>query len=304
MAIVFSYRSGDANSFDARYAGGRKTGTALGVGVTNAVDAGAIGGRSAQYTTPANWQEIVWDASANTPNNRTISVVMRYAPNYNGAPTGRRAIWSIHNSGSTAPGTLQLYHEVTTGALTIHSVNESGGTAINFASFGNWTTNVSGTWYDIVFTWDGTTSANAIKLYIDSVAFGSSLTASLALTSSWTNMFRRSMTVGVTALATASSGKLNELVILDSVIDPTANVALESGNGLLNGASRTSLMSDVAGSTLTSFEGINSTDPGIANVKTSTNYIINGSSLTGSYSAVGGIQHAIVGLGNNKLMGG
>lgn len=289
MAIVFSYRSGDANSFDARYAGGRKAGLTFGTGVSNAVDAGAIGGRSVQYTSPANWQAVEWSAEANTPNNRSISVVMRYAPNYNGAPAGRRALWGIQASGGTsAPNLLQLYHDLTTGALVIHSINELGTTAINFSSFGNWTTNVSGTWYDIVFTWDGTTSANAVKLYIDGVAFGSTLTASAALTASWTNMYRKVISVGVTATGTASSGKLNELVILDSVIDPTANVNLESGAGLLNGASRTSLMSDIAGATLTSFEGANSTNPGIGNVTNGTSYVINGVSYTGTLVSSGG----------------
>lgn len=288
MALVYSYRSGDAAGYDARYSGGRKSGTALGTGVTNAVDAGAIGGRSVQFTTPTNWQEIVWDASANTPNNRTFSLLMRYAPNYSGAPAGRRALWAITSGGGTsAPGLLQMYHDLTSGALVIHSINELGSTAINFGSFGNWTTNVSGTWYDIVVTWDGTTTASAVKCYIDGVSFGS-LTAAAALSASWTNLYRRALMVGLTPTATASSGKLNELVIWDSVIDPTANVDLESGVGLLNGASRTSLVSDVAGATLTSFEGINSTDPGIANVKTGTGYIINGISYTGTYAASGG----------------
>lgn len=289
MAVVFSYRSDDS-SFNARYSSGGKSGQVVAT-VTNAVDATAIGGRSVVFQTPASFQLLHWNAASNTPNSRSISVVMRYSPNYNGAPAGRRALWAISTgAGTTQPGILQMYHEVTTGALTIHATNEAGASSINFASFGNWTTGVSGDWYDFVFTWDGTTTANAVKFYIDAASFGT-VTAGSALTSSWNNKYRRSILIGGGPTATASSGKLNELWIDDSILDPTSNVSLESGAGLLNGASRTSFMSDVAGSTLTSFDALNSTDPTEAKVESGTTYYINGVLKTGSLSASGGGGH-------------
>lgn len=284
MAIVFAYRS-DQNSFDARYATGKKAGTVVNT-VTNAVDATAIGGRAVVFQTPGSWQLLSWDAALNTPNTRIMSILVRYLPNYTGSPAARRAIIGISSgSGATGPALFQLYHE-TTGQLVLHATNESATASINFVNMGAFSP-TSGTWYDIVIAWDGTTSANAAKVYLDASLLGQT-TAGSAKTASWTNLYYESITVGLTPTATAASGKLNELVIFDTVIDGTASQNLESGTGTLNGASRTAFISDVAGATLTSFEGANSTDPGIANVKTGTSYIINGSSLTGTYAVSGG----------------
>ena len=64
--------------------------------------------------------------------------------------------------------------------------------------------------------------------------------------------------------------KMNEFVLWNEVIDPT------SGGLDLKGETRTSFV------TSTDFDGLNSTDPGIANVLTTASYIINGSAKTGT----------------------
>lgn len=68
--------------------------------------------------------------------------------------------------------------------------------------------------------------------------------------------------------------KLNEFVIWDTIIDPTS-VACGGSNVSLNGSSRANFVD------VTAFTG-DSTDPGIANVRSGTSYIINGSSLSGT----------------------
>lgn len=290
MALIFSWRAGD-NSLDARYSSYGKTGYGYAVGaISVAADAGAIGGKSVDLTNTAAFRSISWDGK-NFANGRAFSFNLRIKPNYSGAPAANRAYVQVSAGRATTAGLLvEIRHVVTTGNLVIFVSTDAGVAAVNAVSAGAWSP-TSGTWYDIGFAWDGTTTASSLKVYVDSALLGS-ITPTAALSSSLTRDSWKIISVGMNAAASSPASTVEEFSAWDSVVDFTSNVALESGNGLLNGASRTSYVSDVAGATLTSFDGLNSTDPGIANVKSGTSYFINGTSYTGTYAASGGGSHS------------
>jgi hypothetical protein len=235
MAIVFAVRG---NSTDARYSNGGKTPTKHnGAGVVAAPGSTLSG---SYIDCMGTVKCLVYNGAKNTPNGRAISVLTRFSPPYTGAPISTRALWQIDAGAGNAAANIRLSHVVTTGAIQIDGKNEAIATTFTTTSFGNWTGAVNGTYTDMVFTWDGTTTANAAKLYINGTLLGS-LTAAAAMSASMTNEFYRSINIALTTNVLTSSMRLDEFVIWDTVIDPTA-VDLVSGVGSLNGASRTSLV--------------------------------------------------------------
>jgi hypothetical protein len=282
VAIVFAVRG---DSLDARYSSGGKTGTRTSstLVVPNTATTGALGGVAIDFNTVASSKAATWNASSNTPNGRAISANHGYVPQYSGAPSSRRAIINLSaNSGRL--GEIELTHETTTGNINVTAINAAGTVCINAASAGAFSP-TSGTRYDISFAWDGTTTANSFKVYVDAALLGS-LTPGTAFEAGWTNTYFKEIILGVSRASSAALHRTDELVVWDTVIDFTANVALESGNGLLNGASRSSYVS------VSAFDGLNSTDPGIANVASGTSYYINGTSYTGTMTASGGSTHS------------
>ena len=230
-------------------------------------------------------------------------MLVRWKPNYTGTPAANRGIWGLESGYGTSGGqAINIYHAATSGNI-IAFVRSETANIINSVSIKNAWSPTSGTWYDLVITWDGTNTANAFKFYLDA-ALETSTTATGSWSASTTNEYFKGIAIGGNSSTIINAGYFNECVVWDTVIDPTVNQNLESGAGLLNGASRTSFVSDVAGATLTSFDGLNSTNPGVGNVKTGTSYYINGTSYTGTYTATSGSQINAVGLGNVKILGG
>jgi hypothetical protein len=272
MGIVFAVRG---DSFAARYSTGGKTGINFSGGYSVAADAGALSGSTILAAANNNAKILSWPARRNTPNGRSISVLVRLKTGYAGAPASSRPLFPILYSACARFMKIAVTHTVTSGNVTCVTSNESAGGGVN-GSAGAWSPASGSTFYDVVYTWDGTTTANAFKVYIDGVSLGN-LTASAAFSASITNEWFQAIELGdgfqgIYQNATA----YDEIVIWDTVIDPTS-VALVSGTGSLNGASRTSLV-DVASS-----DGSSYTDPGVANVKTGTAYTYAGASQTGTY---------------------
>jgi hypothetical protein len=278
MSIIHAVRS-DNSSFNARYSWGGKTpgqilqASAVGPALYES-DAGAIGGnrinmdRSAAIARNMYWNSMLIQPQSTS---RAISVLARVKLGANGVALG---IWTRDgNLMNWGANRLTLWVNASN-QWQCFAANENGQTAINSVTFG--TQNVGTTNYvDVLFTWDGTTTANAVKLYIDGVLLGSA-TATAALNSTFDWRVCGMLGMGGNSSANNCRMHWNEFVVLDTAIaDPTA-VALTSGTGSLNGVSRTAFM-DVA-----SFDGLSSTDPGIANVRNATAYVINGVDKTGS----------------------
>lgn len=205
-------------------------------------DAGYLSGSYHDYSDTAVTKGVNYSGLGNTANSRSFSILFRFAPTYTGAPTATRVFYTMTGGAGNQGIFFELRHTLTTGTIVLTIKNELNQNSFSAASFGAWTTNTSGTIYDMLFRWDGTTTANAAKLYIDNSLQGQ-LTASNALTSSWNNTYFKSISLGMGSNSTVvvSAHKLDEFCIWDGIIDPAA-VDLVSGSGALNGASRTSLV--------------------------------------------------------------
>lgn len=267
MAVLFAVRG---SAYNARYSTGYNYGTPFNSGQIS-ISAGDITS-IIDLSNTAVVKYVSWSGVKNMPNARTHSVLVRFAPTYTGAPAATRAILEI-NSGASASGAfIIISHATATGNLTVTARNQAGASAYS-TSFGAWSP-TSGTYYDLVWQWDGTTTANAGKVYIDNSLLGQA-TASVALDTNWDNTYWKSIAVGAASGLTTSALKLSELVVFDSLIS-AGNVTLTSGSGTLSGASRTAFVDAAA------FDGSSNTDPGIANVRLSTGYTIAGAALTGT----------------------
>jgi hypothetical protein len=270
MAIVFAVRGTSKN---ARYSNGGATGVDQNSEWTVTTDATSLCGSSLVAGANNNRKAIVWPARFNTPNSRNISILLRQRPAYSNAPTASRPALPGLYVGNGRLGRFEFTHALTTGNINLLLINNAGSNSLN-AAIGNWLP-TSGTAYDLVFTWDGTTNTNAIKFYIDGVLLGQA-TASAAMAAAWGNTSWSEISLGDTVAGAVWNGSsVEELVVWDTIIDPTS-VALVSGTGSLNGASRTSLV-DVA-----AFDGSVYSNPGAANVRSGTGYTYAGVSTTGS----------------------
>lgn len=271
MAITFAVRG---NSFDARYSLGPATHTKFNSGLISTASEGLSSTVWDLTNIGGGTKSVSYSAYKNMPNGRTFSILMRIAPSYTGTPAGSRAFFALGIGGSTGGPYMEFRHDVTTGNLTLVGRNEVN-TSMFSSNFGAWSP-TSGTYYDIVVQWDGTTTSNAVKCYIDASLQGQQ-TAAAAMSASWADTWWKALIIGTSPNITACAYKLDEFVVWDSLID-TTSVGLVSGTGSLNGASRTSLVD------VTASDGSSYSDPGIANVKTGTSYTYAGASQTGTYT--------------------
>ena len=239
------------------------------VAVSSVSETGMIGSSVIDFNLSGGNKGLWYPARSNVSTNRTISVLFRGRitdlASYN-------SMWGIVGPFAMNTNSLIQYH-TNANALQTSCYNYIGTQGVN-SSIGDALS--STTYYDWVVTWDGTTSANSFKLYRDGSSIGT-----VTPTQAWANPLDTKLlshiSLGNLSGLAYSKFKLEEFVIWDYVIDPTS-VALTSGTGSLNGASRTAFVD------VTSLDGASYSDPGIANVKTGTSYTYNGSSLTGTYT--------------------
>lgn len=286
MAVVFALRS-DNSSFNARYSTGGKTpgmvlqSSALAAPVYE-TDATAIGGNRINMDNGASVARSLVYNAATLKTARAISVLMRVKLIANGT-FGLFALDSAFNWASN-----RIVFNQTASDWRASVANANGQFGLNNVNLITETPTLSA-WLDLFWSWDGNTTTNGFKFY-NGATLKSSQTSSQAQASPWDPKIANSLMIGGVPGANNCRMYVNEVVVWDEVIDPTS-VALTSGTGSLNGASRAAFV-DVA-----SFDGTSSTDPGIANVVSPTGYTINGVSLTGSYTA----NSTDPGIGNVKI---
>ena len=208
MGIVFAVRG---SSTTAHFSGGYKHPTELPSAKSITSDAGALSGSYINMTT-AGLHSLVYSGSKNTPNGRALSVLLRMRPSYSGAPAAVRGFFSIEAGSGSNGAAILMYHLNGTGDMRILGRKLDNNATFNNVSFGTWTTNVSGTYYDLVFTWDGTTTSNSGKFYIDGSLLGQ-LTPSNEMPSTLTNDFYKSITIGANSGVAIAALGVDEFVI-------------------------------------------------------------------------------------------
>lgn len=274
MSIVFAARADNAN-YNARYGnGGLKGMPFLSTGsFSYAADAGAIGGNIWQFPT-SGIKSLSFPARKNTPNGRSISFLLRFAPGYTGAPSASIGLMALTSNIGRGPH-IELQHLSSSGNLAVLVRNEAFTVPINAVSAGAWSP-TAGTYYDIFFSWDGTTTANSFKVYIDGTLLGS-ITPAAAFSASWTEEFFSSLVFGVSdtfAGSGVSYGKFSESVIWSTVENPTS-IGLVGGTGSLNGASRSNFV-DVAALDGTSWTALSGSNIVAGASQTQAGLVVNG----------------------------
>ena len=81
---------------------------------------------------------------------------------------------------------------------------------------GGVTTVNTSTWYHLALTWDGSTTTNSLKLYLNG-ALETNITPTVAASS----LTYSSFGIGKTATATYAPGIVDQVRIFDSVLTPT-----------------------------------------------------------------------------------
>ncbi len=212
--------------------------------VTSIADAGTgIIGGSVINTAGSNNRMLKIMGAGNWPieSSSGISCLMRVVPRYTGFPSSGAGL--LYVNGVSNSTFLQAYHQ-SNGTLVFWFIGHYNNTMILHTTAATWSPTAN-TPYDIVFTWDGTTSSNGFKIYIDGVLLEQS-TASRA--TDYDNPYHAEICLGAAAqIGWLGDLDYNEFVVWDSVIDPTT-VTLESGSGSLNGSSRSSFVEVAASS--------------------------------------------------------
>lgn len=236
--VTFSVRG---NAQDAYYSGESSSGYWTGNSQpTSGADVGALSGGLINLTNAAN-QCLLYEARNNCPDGRPMSGLLRVKMPYTGAPSATSYGFFVLGPQSSTLLNLTMHHMVTTGQLRMHGRVQNTSIILNEQSFGTWTDNETGTYYDIVWTWDGTTTANAFKVYIDAELLGQA-TATTALPTTFMGKDWKLISLGTGSRQAISNYYLDEFVLWNTVIDPTAVVLADGTTGSLNGASRTSLV--------------------------------------------------------------
>jgi hypothetical protein len=112
--------------------------------------------------------------------------------------------------------------------------NEAGQTALSALTY-TWSPS-TGVWYDVCLTWDGSTSANLVKLYIDAVNVAN-FTATRAYNP--TKYLQAFIALGYGDNTVNTDHRIDEVAWYGSVIDPASVTFRDGTTGTLNGAART-----------------------------------------------------------------
>lgn len=264
MAIVFALRA-DSASYTARYSLNSTEAQTMGNGVISYdTDATAITGHNINLDQGSASTRVIQYPFRGVHTAKAISVLIRMKP---GQVNLLGGFWHIGQANGYSVNDLTLWQN--SSLYQLIAFNDAMTTVRN-GSMG--VTPIADVWQDIVLTWDGTTSANKLKLYVDGVATSQTAGAAWATTT-----FHDTLAIGgITPGVANARFKFEEFVVWDTEIDPTS-VTLESGTGSLNGASRTSLVS------VSALNGGSYTDPGESSVKTGTSYTHAGVAKTGTY---------------------
>jgi hypothetical protein len=229
----------------------------IGSGVIDCVGAGGV------------TRGLVYPGRTNLPASNDYSVLIRC-----GAATWASSVnlFSIQNGNGGTQGVSSLFLSGTNS----WRINLAGATAnvttnTSIATFSPSTT----AFMDVLITYQISGSNVLIKLYIDGTLRANTSFGATNLDNPRDVNFRNIISLAATNSHTTSTIYINEFVIFDGVVDPS-NVTLESGSGALNGSARTSFVA------ATAFDGLENTDPGIANVREGTSYTQAGLALTGT----------------------
>lgn len=246
---------------------------------------------------------LVYRGFQSTPGTLARSVLIRIVPTASGAPANAASIYTTGYGDSQIDGDYAVVDN--TGKVQWFVFSPSGATAFGATSSTLTITNNVPT--DILMTWDGTTAAGGVRIYQDGV----SIFNGSASNNTWTvnQDLCAQVVIGKGPSAFSPPWTINEFVMWEGVQSVTyprsAFITTSAFDGsfytavdpliVLNGQNYT-----VAGVVNTGT--LNSTDPGVGNVRSGQGYFINSASRTGTLVVPGtstdpGVANVLSGVG-------
>ena len=218
MAIVFVARG---VSLDARYSSAGKAGfpysNSGAVPVVQA-DAGAIGGQSVNVKVGSTARKgVSYNGGSNFALGSTgFTILLRVAPAYTGTPTANRGLLGFNGPSSVVTfGYGFMRHRSDNAKIDFFfGGGANGAQTLTTITTDAWSP-TAGTWYDIAITWNGTTAANGVNIYIDGTLAGTS-TASAVIAPAAYRLC--SIEVGCEPNGVNGDFDFSELVLWDSVV--------------------------------------------------------------------------------------
>jgi len=176
--------------------------------------------------------QLIYEGWENSPTAITNSIVYRVRFNTYPAAT----VQGLFSSGGPFRLFINQYQLSINGAqqMTMNATNATGQVCLT-SNIYTWAP-TTGVWYDMCVTWDGTTTANAVKFYIDAVNVAN-FTATRVLPNPVP--FRAFLCLGGGENINNTDSWCDEFAWYNTVIDPTSVTFRDSTTGSLNGASRT-----------------------------------------------------------------
>lgn len=261
--VCFAVRG---DSLTARYApGGGAPGQVGTVSLVTTSGTGIIGSGYIDMSASYGSKGLYWPAgNGNFPTSNKVSMLFRVA-----------IIGS--NTLSNSLGGLGFVQQIGTLMAGFQSntlyLDAEGLTGGDIGLLNNAFTPTLGRFYDVVYTFDmtSTSNPNAIQIYVDGVLLNwNNITAPAWGAGPRTNLNAYTINLGMCPAFINTRLQVNEFVIWDGIIDPT------SGGLNLNGQSRSSFVA------CSSFDGTVNVDPGQANVRNGQAYTIAGVAKTGT----------------------
>lgn len=229
MSIVFALRADNA-AYAARNSLNTTAAAQIGGGtISYDVDNTTIGGHCINMDQGSSASRTLSYFMRGNHTAKAISVLMRMKL----GSTALGGFWQIGQPSGLSINNIIMFTSANLYQIT--SFNDAGATVAN-GSFAAGAP-ATGVWTDMVLVWDGTTSSNKLQLYIDGTATNTTAGAAWPTTTSHEVFSIGAVSTGVTQTRI----KVEEVVVWNTAIDPTS-VALTSGTGSLNGASRTALV--------------------------------------------------------------
>lgn len=267
MSLVFSYRG---NTTSAYYAPGGEVRSTLKQGgtVTDVVACsftGCISGFALDMNSTSFLSAVYFHGAQNSPNTNTFSLMFRIAKGSAGTATSNSSIFQFGGISASYLSGFSIQHQSGTDNLRVSMRNEfgqSGGnvdTTYNFADTG---------FRDLGVVFHG---SGTLTTFINGSTLGTG-TFTRTYNFGLGDYFLTPIGLGAYLNNFISEFYLEELLIWDHALTGA------SISSVFTGSSRSSFYSTTVS------QPVNSTDPGIANVVSGTNYTFKGDSLTGSYA--------------------
>ena len=256
-------------TYGAHHAKGISAAQALGVTSNDSTPSALFGRTWSVGNVAGSGGYIAFPGNYNLPSSRARTYHVRVRPKYSTTPGGTAfgifGVVGIYQVSGNMNHGLGLYHG-TDGTMRLHIGS-------NIAGFGVIVSNVNmGTWnptagvaYDVALVWDGTTTANAVKLYVNGVLLGQT-TPSQAWTDPVNTFFQGTILLGQSVLTTGTGYDFEEIAIGDGA------------DFTLTGFTGSSRSTNLIG--LPALEGISW--PAVSKVKNDTSWYEFGTSKTGT----------------------